>query len=76
MGEGEGEGGRFVLQGRGTDIGAPAEKKVVESWSVLGGCMGVRNLFSSAGVGQWEGTRCLSSKGSCRGHPGQLGKLS
>lgn len=45
------------LTGRGTEIGAPAEKKAVETWSVLGGRVGVRNLFSGAGVGQWKSGR-------------------
>lgn len=46
-----------VLQGRGTEIGAPAEKKAVEIWSVLGGRMGERNCCSGAGVGQWQSGR-------------------
>jgi len=31
-----------VLQGRRTEIGTPAEKKAVETWSVLWGGVGVR----------------------------------
>lgn len=56
--------------------GVPVEKKAVETWSVLGGCVGVRNCSSGAAVGHWEGTWCLPSKGSCRGQPGVLSKLS
>lgn len=41
-----------VLQGRETEIGAPAEKKVVETWSVLGDEVGVRKLL----LWGWRGT--------------------
>lgn len=71
-----------VLQGRGTEIGASAEQKVVETWSALWGWCGSKEtaplgLEGDGGRVLWGTERqwCLTRKGSCRGQPGELSKL-